>query len=72
MSGDDDTPLCPACGGSLRIGHTTPCARCGLLWEASELDSREQCPICDGQLAARLGLQLVHPRAPQPTEAPPK
>jgi hypothetical protein len=59
-------PLCPACGGDLSIGHNEPCAVCRTLWEPSELDSRGQCPICDGQLNARLGLKLVRPQAQLP------
>jgi hypothetical protein len=55
----------------MSVGHNTPCGRCGLLWEAGELDGRGQCPICDGQLAAKLGLKLVHPREqPKAVELP--
>lgn len=44
---------CAACGGDLREGHNTPCAKCGCLWEDNELDSRKLCPVCDGQLGLR-------------------
>lgn len=68
MSAPDDLPVCPACKGDMSIGHDTPCARCRLLWNADELDSRGQCIVCDGQLARRLGLDALevvrdkHPR----------
>jgi hypothetical protein len=55
---------CAACGGDLRIGHDTPCVKCGHLWEPNELDSRGLCAVCDGQL----GLQHAEHR-PDPRSA---
>lgn len=54
---------CAACGGDLRIGHESPCVKCGCLWEPRELDSRGVCPVCDGQLGLKHAENRPDPRS---------